>query len=92
MEKYNFLLFFMQVTNYGLGGLCEQHIDPHGYLEGNELPRSRENLKYTGDMIGTFMAWLKDVGAGGGTSYLVPGKEMFISIYSSVSGGCDGFC
>jgi hypothetical protein len=25
-------------------------------------------------MIGTFMAWLTDVGAGGGTSYLIPGK------------------
>ena len=24
----------MQVTNYGLGGLCECHIDPHGYIEG----------------------------------------------------------
>ena len=24
----------MQVTNYGLGGLCEVHIDPHGYIEG----------------------------------------------------------
>ena len=26
----------MQVTNYGLGGLCEQHIDPHGIMETNE--------------------------------------------------------
>ena len=25
-------------------------------------------------MIGTFMAWLTDVGAGGGTSYTAPGK------------------
>ena len=38
------------------------------------LPRSRESLKFTGDMIGTFMAWLTDVGAGGGTSYTAPGK------------------
>ena len=66
----------MQVTNYGLGGLCEQHIDPHGYLEGMHLPRSRESLKFTGDMIGTFMAWLTDVGAGGGTSYTAPGKVL----------------
>jgi len=65
----------MQVTNYGLGGLCEQHIDPHGYLEGMHLPRSRESLKFTGDMIGTFMAWLTDVGAGGGTSYTAPGYD-----------------
>jgi hypothetical protein len=27
----------IQVTNYGLGGLCEAHIDPHGYIEGREL-------------------------------------------------------
>ena len=70
--------FFLQVTNYGLGGLCEQHIDPHGYLEGMHLPRSRESLKFTGDMIGTFMAWLTDVGAGGGTSYTAPGKVQII--------------
>ena len=63
-----------QVTNYGLGGLCEQHIDPHGYLEGKDIPPSRESLKYTGDMIGTFMAWLKDVDAGGGSSFLIPGN------------------
>ena len=23
-----------QTTNYGLGGLCEKHMDPHGYIEG----------------------------------------------------------
>jgi len=23
----------MQVTNYGLGGLCEEHIDPTGIME-----------------------------------------------------------
>ena len=63
------------MTNYGLGGLCEQHIDPHGYLEGKALPPSRESLRRTGDMIGTFMAWLTDVGAGGGTSYTLQGME-----------------
>ena len=31
-----------QTTNYGLGGLCESHIDPHGHLEGAELPESRK--------------------------------------------------
>ena len=70
----NYPFKFLQVTNYGLGGLCEQHIDPHGYLEGKHIPQSRQSLKYTGDMIGTFMAWLTDVGAGGGTSYTIPGK------------------
>ena len=36
----------IQVTNYGLGGLCETHIDPHGYLEGATIPPSREYLRY----------------------------------------------
>ncbi len=35
----------IQVTNYGLGGLCEAHIDPHGYIEGKELSRGREGLQ-----------------------------------------------
>lgn len=65
----------IQVTNYGLGGLCEAHYDPHGYLEGKDLPPSRQDLVMKGDMLGTFMAWLKDVGAGGGTAYLYPGHE-----------------
>ncbi len=30
-----------QTTNYGLGGLCEVHIDPHGYIEGAEVPPAR---------------------------------------------------
>ena len=28
-----------QVTNYGLSGLCESHIDPHGAIEGVEVNR-----------------------------------------------------
>lgn len=30
-----------QITNYGLGGMCENHIDPHGYIEGADLPIER---------------------------------------------------
>ena len=69
----------MQVTNYGLGGLCEIHVDPHGYIQGNEVPKSRDYLYDTGDMIGTFMAWLKDTEAGGGTGYVTPGYEGIVS-------------
>jgi prolyl 4-hydroxylase len=57
-----------QTTNYGLGGLCESHIDPHGYIEGMELTSSRRELIYSGDMIATFMAWLNDVKSGGNTA------------------------
>lgn len=67
-----------QTTNYGLGGLCEAHIDPHGYQEGFEIPPEREGLKLTGDMLATFMAWLNDVEAGGATAFLEPGHEMTV--------------
>ena len=30
-----------QMTNYGLGGLCEDHNDPYGYNEGAELTEDR---------------------------------------------------
>jgi len=30
-----------QTTNYGLGGLCEIHMDPHGYIEGKDVPPTR---------------------------------------------------
>lgn len=72
----------MQVTNYGLGGLCENHVDPHGLQEasdnGQALPISRKGLTATGDMIGTFMAWLSDTQAGGGTVFVDPGYENII--------------
>ena len=75
----------MQVTNYGLGGLCEIHVDPHGYIQGNEVPKSRDYLYNTGDMIGTFMAWLKDTEAGGGTGYVTPGYEGDCQLFVYIS-------
>ena len=30
-----------QTTNYGLGGLCETHLDAYGYLEGVGLTQDR---------------------------------------------------
>ena len=64
-----------------------------GYIEGADLPESRQNLVKTGDFMGTFMGWLKDVEAGGGTAYVYPNFEgtimpervsliYFCSIYS----------
>eukprot|EP00094_Tigriopus_californicus_P006960 TCALIF_06701-PA protein Name:"Similar to P4ha3 Prolyl 4-hydroxylase subunit alpha-3 (Mus musculus)" AED:0.43 eAED:0.43 QI:0/-1/0/1/-1/1/1/0/479 len=67
-----------QVTNYGLSGLCEGHIDPHGYLEGKDLTPDRQGLVMSGDMLGTFMAWLDDVEAGGGTAFDSPGYEQIV--------------
>ena len=56
-----------QVTHYGLGGLCETHIDPYGYLEGAELYEAPavQRLKQSGDMLGTLMGYLNNVEAGG---------------------------
>ena len=45
-----------QVTNYGLGGTCETHIDPYGYLEGFKLTDVNSHLVETGPK--TFCALL----------------------------------
>ncbi len=66
------------MTNYGLSGLCESHIDPHGATEGVEVPPEREELFITGDMLATFMAWLGEVGAGGATAYDLVGYEQAV--------------
>ena len=58
-----------QVTNYGLAGTCEAHVDPHGYLEGKPVSGERSGLRMTGDYIGTTMGWLEDTPAGGGTTF-----------------------
>jgi prolyl 4-hydroxylase len=59
-----------QTTNYGLGGLCEKHLDPHGYIEGAEAKGLNKGLVQSGDMLGTVMAWLGDVEGGGATAFL----------------------
>lgn len=74
VPKYSSTPF--QTTNYGLGGLCERHMDPHGYIEGKEIPKSRDNLKLSGDMYATLMGWLDDVGAGGGTAFTAVEKVI----------------
>jgi hypothetical protein len=59
-----------QTTNYGLGGLCEKHLDPHGYIEGASVTGIHRGLIQSGDMIGTIMAWLGEVEGGGATAFL----------------------
>ena len=68
----------IQVTNYGLAGLCEPHIDPVGLMEVKELGPGSTHLPFTGDIMGTFMAWLSDTKAGGGTAFLSPGFENIV--------------
>ena len=71
----------MQVTNYGLAGLCEPHIDPTGMeiISKKVIKETNPHLLFTGDMIATFMAWLADTEAGGGTAYIYPGHESVIT-------------
>ena len=45
-------------------------MDPWGYLDGKDLVEDRKSLVAQGDYIATFMAWLKDVPAGGGTGFI----------------------
>ncbi len=68
-----------QTTNYGLGGTCDRHIDPYGYIEGKELGENQEELKMSGDMIATFMGWLEDTEAGGGTAFINGKKEFLVT-------------
>ena len=43
------------MTNYGLGGLVEDHNDPYGYNEGAPVPPERADLVHSGDIIATVM-------------------------------------
>ena len=69
-----------QITNYGLGGLCETHYDPHGYLEGVKFPPHPAFQRYHkwGDTVATLMGWLRDVDAGGATGFASPGNEVLV--------------
>ena len=61
----------VKVTNYGIGGLCEVHMDPQGFFDGRELVPERANTVSVGDYIATLMGWLKDPAKGGaGTAFV----------------------
>ena len=65
-----------QVTSYGLGGLCEDHNDPYGYIEGAQLTPERANLVKSGDIFGTLMGWVSDTQAGGATTFFTNDKPL----------------
>ena len=64
------------MTGYGLGGLCEDHNDPYGYIEGVELTPDRAKQRYSGDIFGTVMGWLSDTQAGGATTFFINDKPL----------------
>ena len=68
-----------QATNYGLAGLVETHHDSWGYEKGVELVPERKHLVTYGDVIATFMGWLDEVSAGGGTGFNFPDFESVIN-------------
>jgi hypothetical protein len=53
--------------------------DPYGYIEGAELGENQMALKLSGDMIATFMGWLEDTEAGGGTAFLGHDQELLVA-------------
>ena len=58
-----------QITNYGLAGMVSEHHDAWGYESGVELDKDHMDLASTGDYIATFIGWLEDTSAGGGTAF-----------------------
>ena len=65
-------------------------MDPHGYIEGAELPDHHpgfQRLKKQGDMVATLMGWLEDVELGGATAFAAKGNIILynaIRLYDSV--------
>ena len=47
------------MTNYGLGGLCEDHNDPYGYNEGTHLTSALTDLVHSGDIMATIMGAIR---------------------------------
>ena len=67
-----------QVTNYGLSGMVECHIDPYGYESGVPIKEDNYPLISTGDYIATFMGWMNVVQAGGATGFTFDNYESTI--------------
>ena len=69
---------YYQVTNYGLSGMVECHIDPYGYESGVPIKQDNYPLISSGDYIATFMGWMNNVQAGGATGFTFDNHETAI--------------
>ena len=67
-----------QTTGYGLSGMVEEHKDPWGYEQGIDLVEDRVPLSRTGDILATFMGWIKNTELGGGTAFTKKDSEGLI--------------
>ena len=72
-----------QATNYGLSGIVERHMDPIGYEKGAPIQEEQVNLVKSGDMVATFMAWMKDTELGGATAFT---EQHFESVVHPTKG------
>ena len=63
------------VSTNGLSGSLKSHVDPYGYEEGRKLRWLVRHLFRTGDYIATFMGWIDDTAAGGGTAFIAKHYE-----------------
>lgn len=82
MKQTSFLnasFCIIQVTNYGLGGVCETHTDPGGYImtRPKAEPEQARTVS-TGDIFMTVMGWLSHVKAEGGTAFDHPHMSQLI--------------
>ena len=58
-----------QVTNYGLAGMVEKHLDCWGVETGTHLPWDRRAMVSSGDAFATMMGWIENTKMGGGTYF-----------------------
>ena len=58
-----------QVTNYGLAGMAEMHLDCWGLENGAKLPPDRDFMVSTGDVVATLMGWIQNTKSGGATYF-----------------------
>ena len=65
-----------QVTNYGLGGMAEMHLDCWGVENGVHLPPDRDFMVSTGDVVATLMGWIQNTKSGGATYFSSPENQQ----------------
>ena len=71
--------FAYRASIYGLAGLIENHSDSWGIETGQKLHKEIGANHANGDLIASFLIWLNDVGAGGGTFFSSNNAEGLVN-------------